>query len=99
MSGTRETPTVDPDAVFDCVAYKPAEVASAVDVFADVDAYVYISSGAAYGSEVIPKREGETPLCDCTDEQAATTARRPTGHGRPKATAKCSLPRRTAYRR
>ncbi|MBC9985653.1 NAD-dependent epimerase/dehydratase family protein [Haloferax sp. AS1] len=63
--------TVDPDAVFDCVAYKPAEVASAVDVFADVDAYVYISSGAAYGSEVIPKREGETPLCDCTDEQAA----------------------------
>ncbi|MDB2276869.1 NAD-dependent epimerase/dehydratase family protein, partial [Halorubrum ezzemoulense] len=55
--------TVAPDAVFDCVAYKPAEVASAVDVFADVDAYVYISSGAAYGSEVIPKREDETLLC------------------------------------
>ncbi|ELZ86545.1 NAD-dependent epimerase/dehydratase [Haloferax elongans ATCC BAA-1513] len=63
--------TVEPDAVFDCVAYNPSEVASAVDIFADVDAYVYISSGAAYGREAIPKREGVTPLCDCTDEQAS----------------------------
>ncbi|WP_396610304.1 NAD-dependent epimerase/dehydratase family protein [Haloferax sp. S1W] len=62
--------TVEPDAVFDCVAYKPHEVASAVDIFADVDAYVYISSGAAYGAEEIPKREGVTPLSGCTDEQA-----------------------------
>ncbi|ELZ91691.1 NAD-dependent epimerase/dehydratase [Haloferax mucosum ATCC BAA-1512] len=62
--------TVEPDAVFDCVAYKPGDVASAVDIFADVDAYVYISSGAAYGTETIPKREGVTDLCDCTDEQA-----------------------------
>ncbi|KAB1192080.1 NAD-dependent epimerase/dehydratase family protein [Haloferax sp. MBLA0076] len=62
--------TVEPDAVFDCVAYKPREVATAVDIFADVDAYVYISSGAAYGNEEIPKREGVTELCDCTDEQA-----------------------------
>jgi nucleoside-diphosphate-sugar epimerase len=62
--------TVEPEAVFDCVAYEPGDVASAVDIFADVDAYVYISSGAAYGSEEIPKREGVTDLCDCTDEQA-----------------------------
>lgn len=61
---------VDPDVVFDCVAYKPEEVRTATDVFADVDAYVYISSGAAYGAEEIPKREGETPLCPCTAEQA-----------------------------
>jgi nucleoside-diphosphate-sugar epimerase len=60
---------VDPDAVFDCVAYYPRDVVSAVDVFADADAYVYVSSGAAYGVEEIPKREGETELCECTDEQ------------------------------
>ncbi|WP_411968136.1 NAD-dependent epimerase/dehydratase family protein [Haloferax sp. YSSS75] len=63
--------TVEPDAVFDCVAYKPREVVTAVDLFSDVDAYVYISSGAAYGTEEIPKREGSTDLCDCTDEQAS----------------------------
>jgi nucleoside-diphosphate-sugar epimerase len=62
--------SVDPDIVLDCVAYHPADVEAAVEIFADVDAYVYISSGAAYGREEIPKREGETPLCDCTPEQA-----------------------------
>ena len=65
---------VDPDAVFDCVAYKPAEVRTATDVFADADAYVYISSGAAYGAEEIPKREGVTALEDCTAEQAVDDA-------------------------
>jgi len=40
------------------------------DHFADCDAYVYVSSGAAYGREEIPKREGETPLHECTLEQA-----------------------------
>jgi nucleoside-diphosphate-sugar epimerase len=61
---------VDPDVVVDCVAYYPSDVAEAVDIFEDVDAYVYVSSGAAYGEEVIPKREGETRLRPCTDEQA-----------------------------
>jgi len=61
---------VNPDVVVDCVAYQPREVRTATEVFADVDAYVYISSGAAYGSEEIPKREGETTLRGCTDEQA-----------------------------
>ncbi|MDR5673413.1 NAD-dependent epimerase/dehydratase family protein [Halalkaliarchaeum sp. AArc-GB] len=60
----------DPDVVVDCVAYYPADVEAAVEVFADVDGYVYISSGSAYGREEIPKREGETPLCPCSDEQA-----------------------------
>ncbi|SFL05212.1 Nucleoside-diphosphate-sugar epimerase [Halogranum rubrum] len=59
-----------PDVVVDCVAYKPAEVERAVEVFSDVDAYVYISSGDAYGREEIPKREGETPMRPCTPDQA-----------------------------
>ncbi|WP_101296402.1 NAD-dependent epimerase/dehydratase family protein [Halegenticoccus soli] len=62
--------SVDPDVVIDCVAYEPGEVEAAVDVFADADAYVFVSSGSAYGAEEIPKREGETELCDCTPEQA-----------------------------
>ncbi|MFC7235662.1 NAD-dependent epimerase/dehydratase family protein [Halosegnis marinus] len=61
---------VDPDVVIDCVAYHPKDVRVATDVFADVDAYVYISSGASYGAERVPKREDETPLCECTAEQA-----------------------------
>ncbi|WP_226039393.1 NAD-dependent epimerase/dehydratase family protein [Natrinema sp. DC36] len=62
--------TVDPDAVFDCIAYHPKDVHAATTIFADCDAYVYVSSGAAYGREEIPKREGETPLYECTPEQA-----------------------------
>ena len=62
--------TVDPDVVVDLVAYYPRDVRVATDLFADVDAYVYVSSGAAYGSEAIPKREDETPLEPCSEEQA-----------------------------
>ncbi|QCC59249.1 NAD-dependent epimerase/dehydratase family protein [Natrinema thermotolerans] len=62
--------TVDPDAVFDCVAYHPKDVRAATRIFADCEAYVYVSSGAAYGREEIPKREGETPLHECTPDQA-----------------------------
>lgn len=61
---------VDPDVVVDCVAYFPGEVEIATKAFSDVDAYVFISSGAAYGPNEIPKREDETPLEPCTDEQA-----------------------------
>jgi len=61
---------VDPDVVIDCVAYHPADVEAATTIFADVDAYVYISSGAAYGAEHVPKREGVTPLESCTPAQA-----------------------------
>lgn len=59
----------DPDVVIDCVAYHPDEVRTAIELFDD-SRYVVISSGAAYGSEEIPKREGETALHDCTAEQA-----------------------------
>lgn len=61
---------VEPDAIFDCVAYKPREVRAATEIFSGADAYVYISSGDAYGEEQIPKREDETPLRPCTTEQA-----------------------------
>jgi nucleoside-diphosphate-sugar epimerase len=63
---------VDPDAVIDCVAYYPEDVRGATEIFADAEAYVYISSGASYGVERVPKREGDTPLCECTPEQATT---------------------------
>jgi len=61
---------VEPDVVVDCVAYYPGEVEMATRAFSDVDAYVFVSSGAAYGSDEIPKREDETPLEPCSDEQA-----------------------------
>ena len=60
----------DPDIVIDCVAYYPRDVRVATDIFADVDAYVYISSGASYAANRVPKREDETRLHDCTTEQA-----------------------------
>jgi len=67
---------VDPDVVIDTCAYFPADVETATEVFADVDAYVYISSGSAYdvsgpaNASDVPMREDETPLMDCTPEQA-----------------------------
>ena len=61
---------LDPNIVIDCIAYKPRDVHTAIDVFADADAYVYVSSGSAYGAERVPKREDETPLCSCSVEEA-----------------------------
>ncbi len=61
---------VDPDAVFDCVAYYPEDVRVACEAFADAEAYVYVSSGDAYGEELIPKREGETEMRPCDADQA-----------------------------
>jgi len=61
---------VEPDVVVDCVAYYPGEVEVATRVFDGVDAYVFVSSGAAYERGHLPKREGETPLRPCTDEEA-----------------------------
>ncbi|WP_136688088.1 NAD-dependent epimerase/dehydratase family protein [Halorhabdus amylolytica] len=66
----RARETVAPDIVIDCVAYHPRDVRVATDIFADVSAYVYVSSGASYGAERVPKREDETPLEPCDDEQA-----------------------------
>ncbi|WP_267640905.1 NAD-dependent epimerase/dehydratase family protein [Haloarchaeobius amylolyticus] len=61
---------VDPDIVVDFVGLFPEQVATATEVFADVDAYVFVSSGSTYGEQPIPMREDETPLCECTPEQA-----------------------------
>ncbi|MGM0718267.1 MAG: NAD-dependent epimerase/dehydratase family protein [Halobacteriota archaeon] len=61
---------IDPDVIIDCIAYKPRDVHAATEIFNDVDAYVYVSSGAAYGEERIPKREDETPLQSCSVEEA-----------------------------
>ncbi|MEM4782143.1 MAG: NAD-dependent epimerase/dehydratase family protein [Halalkalicoccus sp.] len=62
--------SVSPDLVIDCVAYYPEQVRTATEVFSDAR-YVYVSSGAAYGEEHVPKREGETPLEPCSPEQAS----------------------------
>ncbi len=71
-AGTLETAreTADPDVVLDVVAYYPEDVRRATEVFADADAYVYVSSGSAYADEEIPKREGETTLEPCPPDQA-----------------------------
>ncbi len=75
--------TVEPDAVFDCVAYYPKDVRAATHIFADCAAYVYVSSGSAYGREEIPKREDTTPLEPCTTEQAIDDS--PASYGARKA--------------
>lgn len=53
---------VGPDVVVDCAGYQPSDVRDAVEVFRDVEAYVYVSSGGVYSAHEIPKREDETPL-------------------------------------
>jgi len=53
---------VDPEVVVDCALFDPADARTATRVFADVDAYVYVSSGGVYDRHDIPKREDETPL-------------------------------------
>ena len=73
---------VDPDAVFDCVAYYPSDVQTATKLF-DPEAYVYISSGAAYGREDLPKREDTTPLEPCPP--TAATSDDPSTYGARKA--------------
>ncbi len=61
---------VQPAIVIDMVAYHPRDVRAATTIFDDVEAYVYVSSGDAYGEEVVPKREDETLLEPCTPDQA-----------------------------
>jgi len=62
--------TADPDIVIDTCAYHPGAVETATDVFADADAYVYVSSGSVYDAPDVPMREDATELHDCTPEQA-----------------------------
>ena len=58
----------DPDIVIDFVAMAPAHAETATDIFADVDAYVLVSSAAAYARTDVPMREDETPLHEYTEE-------------------------------
>ncbi|WP_331232366.1 NAD-dependent epimerase/dehydratase family protein [Natronorarus salvus] len=66
----RAATRLDQAVVIDCAAFYPRDVEIAVDVFADADAYVYVSSGGIYRVQEIPKREDETPLQTCSSEQA-----------------------------
>ncbi|WP_336365432.1 NAD-dependent epimerase/dehydratase family protein [Halalkalicoccus salilacus] len=61
---------IELDLVIDCAAFYPHDVEVAVEAFADADTYVYVSSGGVYSRQEIPKREDETPLHDCSEEQA-----------------------------
>ncbi|GKZ15637.1 NAD-dependent epimerase/dehydratase family protein [Haladaptatus sp. T7] len=60
---------VEPDVVIDFCVMHPRQIAAATEIFADADAYVYVSSGSAYAEQPIPTREDAT-LHDCTQEQA-----------------------------
>ena len=66
----RARDTSVPDIVIDCIALVPQQVATAIDVFAESDAYVYVSSTGAYARWDLPRREGETPLEPFTSEHA-----------------------------
>lgn len=59
-----------PDIVTDCIALVPQQVATAIDVFAEADAYVLVSSTGAYARWDLPRREAETPLEPFTSEHA-----------------------------
>jgi nucleoside-diphosphate-sugar epimerase len=61
---------VDPSIVIDVVAYYPRDVRAATRIFANVDAYVYVSSGAVYADETVPKREDESALVGCSPSEA-----------------------------
>jgi len=59
---------VDPDVVIDFVAMAPTHAREATEVFADVGAYVLVSSAASYARTDVPMREDETPLNDYSEE-------------------------------
>lgn len=59
-----------PDTVVDCALFHPDDARRAMDVFGDVDAYVYVSSGGVYARNEIPKRESVTPLHAFEADQA-----------------------------
>ncbi|MFW6458269.1 MAG: NAD-dependent epimerase/dehydratase family protein [Halodesulfurarchaeum sp.] len=74
---------VAPAVVFDMVGYHPAAVEGATEIFAGSEAYVYVSSGAAYQPGFVPKREDETPLKPCSSSQAVSDS--PDTYGNRKA--------------
>jgi nucleoside-diphosphate-sugar epimerase len=71
----RARDAIVPDIVIDCVALAPQQVATALDVFDEAEAYVFISSIAAYARLDLPRREGETPLEEFTVEHTVDDPR------------------------
>lgn len=61
---------IAPEIVIDCALFHPADAREAIELFSDVEAYVYVSSGGVYVRDDIPKREGVTPLHDYREEDA-----------------------------
>lgn len=59
---------IDPDVVIDFIAMAPTHAETATEVFEDVDAYVLVSSAAAYDRTDVPMREDATPLAEYTEE-------------------------------
>lgn len=59
---------VEPDLVVDCALFHPSDAEHAIEVFSDVDTFVYVSSGGVYAAHEIPKREDVTPLHAFDDE-------------------------------
>jgi nucleoside-diphosphate-sugar epimerase len=65
----RARDAADPEVVIDCVALRPDDVPTATDVFADADAYVYVSTGGVYADHRIPIRE-DAALRDWSPDMA-----------------------------
>lgn len=61
----------EPDVVIDLCGFYPQQVETATEVFADIDAYVFVSSASAYDTDQLrlPSREGD-PLHEFTPEHA-----------------------------
>ncbi|WP_396612725.1 NAD-dependent epimerase/dehydratase family protein [Haloferax sp. S1W] len=70
---------VDPNIVIDNAVFQPDAAREAVEIFADVGAYVYVSSGGVYDAHEIPKREDETPLHAYAEEYAGDNTMRTYG--------------------
>ena len=66
----RARAAVEPDVVIDMVGFYPEHVREAVELFVDVNAYVFVSSVSAYADRPFPIVEDETPLLACSPEQA-----------------------------
>lgn len=82
----RAVEVADPDLVVDFVVLFPEQARVAVDVFADAEAYVYVSSGSVYagtgpgpGLPEIPVREDESALEPCSEAQATDDSKQTYG--------------------
>ena len=63
--------SVDPDIVVDLAGFYPADVEMSLEVFRDIDHFVYVSTVSAYANRPFPIVEDETPLLPCADGAAS----------------------------